>query len=69
MVSTFQITSWEEWQHWKPRFEEFEAEGCRIDTSHPLDESLAKVMRTIHELHAREAYTREQNFSDKPHIQ
>src|SRR5438105_3313230 len=60
-VSQFQITSWEEWIQWKSRFEEFETEGCVIDTSHPLDESLAKVMRTIHELHARETHTREQN--------
>ena len=52
-VSEFQITSWEEWLRWKPRFEEFEDEGCVIDTSHPLDESLAKVMFTIHELHIK----------------
>ncbi len=51
-VSEFQITSWEEWLRWKPRFEEFEDEGCVIDTSNPLDDSLAKVMRCIHELHA-----------------
>ena len=51
-VSEFQITSWEEWLRWKPRFEGFEDEGCVIDTSNPLDESLAKVMRRIHELHA-----------------
>ena len=67
-VSQFQITSWEEWMLWKPRFEEFETEGCVIDTSHPLDESLAKVMRTIHELHAREVSVREQDFSEKPRI-
>jgi predicted kinase len=52
-VSEFQITSWEEWLRWKPRFEEFEDEGCVIDTSHPLDESLAKVMFTIQELHTK----------------
>ena len=51
MVSEFQITSWEEWLRWQPRFEEFEDEGCVIDTSNPLDESLAKVIFTIHELH------------------
>ena len=63
-VSTFQITSWEEWLRWKPRFEEFDDEGCIIDTSNPLDDSLAKVMRSIQELHGR--YSRqqpEQNFS------
>ncbi len=52
-VSEFQITSWEEWMQWKPRFEDFDDEGCIIDTSHPLDDSLAKVMRTIHELHSQ----------------
>jgi predicted kinase len=52
-VSEFQITSWEEWLRWKPRFEEFEDEGCVIDTSNPLDESMAKVMSTLQELHAR----------------
>lgn len=50
-VSQFQITSWEEWEQWKPRFEEFEDNGCIIDTSHPMDESLAKVMHRIYELH------------------
>lgn len=50
-VSEFQITSWEEWQQWKPRFEAFDDEGCIIDTSNPLDDSLAKVMYTLHELH------------------
>ena len=52
-VSEFQITSWEEWMQWKPRFEDFDDEGCVIDTSNPLDDSLAKVMRTIHELHSQ----------------
>lgn len=66
-VSEFQITSWEEWEQWKPRFEEFDDEGCVIDTSNPLDDSLAKVMYTIHELHAsRNFYLREQEFSDPP---
>jgi predicted kinase len=60
MVSAFQITSWEEWLRWKPRFEEFEDGGCVIDTSHPLDESLAKVMSTLHELHAsHSSYSRQ----------
>ena len=49
-VSEFQITSWEEWEQWKPRFEEFEDHGCIIDTSNPLDDSLAKVMCSIHAL-------------------
>ena len=52
-VSEFQITTWEEWMQWKPRFEDFDDEGCIIDTSNPLDDSLAKVMRTIHELHSQ----------------
>jgi len=52
-VSEFQITSWEEWMQWKPRFEDFDDEGCIIDTSNPLDDSLAKVMSTIHELHSQ----------------
>lgn len=50
-VSEFQITSWEEWEQWRPRFEEYEDRGCIIDTSNPMDESLARVMRSIHELH------------------
>jgi len=62
-VSRFQITSWEEWMQWKPLFEQFETEGCVIDTANPLDDSLAKVMRTIHELHAQESL-----YSDKPRI-
>jgi predicted kinase len=52
-VSEFQITSWKEWMQWKPRFEDFDDDGCIIDTSNPLDDSLAKVMRTIHELHSQ----------------
>ena len=52
-VSQFQITSWKEWMQWKPRFEDFDDDGCIIDTSNPLDDSLAKVMRTIHELHSQ----------------
>ncbi len=51
MVSEFQITSWEEWLRWKPRFEEFDDHGCVIDTSNPLDDSLAKAMWCIQELH------------------
>lgn len=51
MVSTFQITSWEEWQHWKPRFEEYGAKECVIDTSHPISVSLAKVLEHLHMLH------------------
>src|SRR5438552_10682326 len=42
MVSEFQITSWEEWLRWKPLFEEFEAEGCVINTSNLHDVSLAQ---------------------------
>ena len=30
-VSEFQITSWEEWMQWKPRFENFDDGGCVID--------------------------------------
>ena len=55
LVSEFQITSWEEWQRWKPRFEEFETGGCVIDTSRPLDDSLAKVLRSLQELHGQRA--------------
>lgn len=66
-VSEFQITSWEEWEQWKPRFEDFDDEGCIIDTSNPLNDSLAKVMRTIHELHAHHNQLyRKQTFSDQP---
>ncbi len=67
-VSEFQITSWEEWLQWKPRFEDFDDEGCIIDTSRPLDDSLAKVMRSIHELHQHDTYMTEENVSDQPRI-
>lgn len=67
-VSEFQITSWEEWEQWKPRFEDFDDEGCVIDTSNPLDDSLAKVMRTIHELHQHYTHNTEQETSDQPRI-
>ena len=67
-VSEFQITSWEEWEQWKPRFEDFDDGGCVIDTSNPLDDSLAKVMRTIHELHQHHNYSIEQEISDQPRI-
>ena len=50
-VSPFQITSWEEWQRWKPRFEDFDDHGCVLDTAQPLEESLAKVMNAIRALH------------------
>lgn len=55
-VSNFQITSWEEWERWRDRYEEYDDHGCVIDTSHPMDESLAKVMRCIQDLHHN--YTR-----------
>src|SRR5437588_2093400 len=67
-VSEFQITSWEEWEQWKPRFEEFDDEGCIIDTTKPLDESLAKVMRSIHELHRQYSFHSEQEIPDQPRI-
>lgn len=54
-VSNFQITSWEEWEQWKTRYEEFDDHGCVIDTSHPLDESLAKVMYCIQECHEQQS--------------
>jgi predicted kinase len=50
-VSAFQITSWEEWQRWKLRFEEFDDEGCMLDTAQPLADSLAKVRHALQELH------------------
>lgn len=56
-VSNFQITSWEEWERWKERFEEFEDHGCAIDTSNPMDESLAKVMHSIHDLHRQHTHS------------
>ena len=67
-VSEFQITSWEEWMQWKPRFENFDDGGCVIDTSNPLDDSLAKVMRTMYELHHQQKYSTRQNFSDQSRI-
>jgi predicted kinase len=56
-VSNFQITSWEEWERWKERFEEFEDHGCVIDTSNPMDESLARVMRSIHDLYRQHTHS------------
>src|SRR5207253_4821089 len=67
-VSEFQITSWEAWMQWKPRFEDFDDAGCIIDTSKPLDESLAKVMRSIHELHRQYSFYSEQEIPDQPRI-
>ncbi len=67
-VSNFQITSWEEWERWKERYEEFDDQGCTIDTSHPMDESLAKVIRCIHELHRRPAYFPQQEIPGNPRI-
>jgi predicted kinase len=67
-VSEFQITSWREWEQWRPRFEEFEDGGCIIDTSNPMDDSLAKVMRWIHELHHQYISYTEQEISDQPRI-
>src|SRR5947209_18131611 len=67
-VSEFQITSWEDWMQWKPRFEDFDDDGCVIDTSNPLDDSLAKVMRTIHELRHQQKWSTKQNFSDQSRI-
>lgn len=51
-VFDFQITSWEEWQRWKPRFELFDDHGCILDTTQPLDDSLARVLHTLQTLHA-----------------
>ena len=67
-VSEFQITTWEEWEQWKPRFEEYEDGGCTIDTSKPMDDSLANVMRSIHELHNKNTSYTEQGISDQPRI-
>lgn len=73
-VSEFQITSWEEWEQWKPRFEDYDDGGCVIDTSNPLDDSLAKIMHCIHTLHnTQERQHRQQDFiepkfSDQHHI-
>ncbi len=67
-VSEFQITSWEEWEQWKSRFEEFEDGGCIIDTSNPMDDSLAKVMSRIYKLHDQHISYTEQETSDQPRI-
>ncbi|GAC1566018.1 MAG: hypothetical protein NVS3B14_05790 [Ktedonobacteraceae bacterium] len=67
-VSNFQITSWEEWEKWKARYEDFEDQGCVIDTSHPMDESLAKVMCCIHELNRQQTYNAEEELSDHPRL-
>ncbi|MDQ6659609.1 MAG: ATP-binding protein [Chloroflexota bacterium] len=71
-VSAFQITSWEEWQAWKPRFENYEDGGCAIDTSNPLDDSLDKIMRSIQALHvsphARYISNTQENLPDRPRL-
>lgn len=67
-VSNFQITSWEEWQQWKTRYEDFDDHGCAIDTSHPLDESLAKVMRCIQERHRNFSFIPQEELPDLPRI-
>lgn len=73
-VSQFQITSWEEWEQWRPRFEDFDDGGCTVDTSNPLDDSLSKIMLCIYDLHNKQnkqnkqnSYS-EQNFLDQPHM-
>ncbi|MEO8970886.1 MAG: ATP-binding protein [Ktedonobacteraceae bacterium] len=73
-VSEFQITSWEEWEQWKPRFEDYDDGGCVIDTSNPLDDSLEKIMHCIYNLqntlekqHEPQGYI-ERNFSDQHHF-
>ena len=68
IVSAFQITSWDEWEQWKLRFEEYEDGGCTIDTSKPMDDSVATAMRSIHELHNTQTSLTEQEISDYPHI-
>jgi len=50
-VSEFQITTWAEWARWKSRFEEYEDEGCIIDTSNPVQDSLTQILHHIQELH------------------
>ncbi len=65
-VSEFQITSWDEWEIWKTRFEEYEDGGCIIDTSKPIDDSLVRVMRSINELHGTSTNCAEQEISDRP---
>lgn len=52
-VSAFQITSWEDWLRWKPRFEQFDDGGYEVNTANPLEDSLANVMQVIHELRIR----------------
>src|SRR5207244_11299333 len=46
-VSAFQITSWEEWEQWKPRFEDYDDGGCAIDRCTARYDSLAKAMQPI----------------------
>ncbi|GHO91274.1 hypothetical protein KSF_013220 [Reticulibacter mediterranei] len=50
MVSQFQITSWEEWERWKPRFEEYEDNSCIVNTANPIHDSLAHILYCLHEL-------------------
>lgn len=50
-VSEFQITSWEEWKRWEPRFEEFDDGGCVIDTANRIEDSLAKIFQALYKLH------------------
>ncbi len=50
-VSEFQITSWEEWKQWEPRFEEFDDGGCVIDTASEIEASLANIFQALYKLH------------------
>lgn len=53
-VSEFQITSWEEWKQWEPRFEEFNDGGCVIDTVNQIEDSLANIFQALRNLYAKE---------------
>lgn len=65
-VSQFQLTSWEEWERWQPIFEVFDDDGCIIDTSQPIHDSLKKVLHRLFELDER--HLREQKIANKPFI-
>ncbi len=63
-VSQFQITSWEEWEGWKPRFEEYEDHGCIVNTAHPIHDSLSHILSCLQQLQTSQLTRDAINFSE-----
>ncbi len=63
-VSQFQITSWEEWEGWKPRFEEYEDHGCIVNTANPIHDSLSHILSCLQQLQTSQLTRDAINFSE-----